>query len=78
MCVDQNVFGQRHTQVTLVSALAHGWYHLCKPACLVSKASQHGTRKTAAGRLDLRVGRRQPAGKSTVTATWAARAADRD
>src|SRR5205085_11598614 len=50
-------------QVTLVSALAHDWYLLCKPLAR-SRASQHGTRKTAAARLHLRVRRRQPAGKS--------------
>ncbi len=45
-------------QVTLVSALAHDWYLLCKPLAR-SRASQHGTRKTAAARLHLRVRRRQ-------------------
>src|SRR6266446_7385232 len=50
-------------QVTLVSALAHDWYLLCKPLAR-SRASQHGTRKTAGARLHLRVRRRQPAGKS--------------
>src|SRR6266404_4855243 len=65
-------------QVTLVSALAHDWYLLCKPLAR-SRASQHGTRKTAAARLHLRVRRRQPAadcGIDRETDSIAARGAD--